>query len=814
MFDLATPVLLLAYALVQGASDSEELYAPPKDSSSQPAWLEKLREERASLQREINFTGAIYEDPVVNWTRVSYVQPQTHLYDRFLYSADEHKYTIERYLDDVRARYGGIDSILLWPTYTNIGIDARNQFDYFRALPGGLDGLKRLVNQFKARGVRVLLAYNPWDEGLRPEGEPQWLALARLLKEVNADGFNGDTMQTMYKQFWTAGVGLGHKIVGEMEGGGYKTGGGRKEDDSWDSAHWDPMGWAEAFHDGKLPDGITAKFAVAPGVDKLKWLDGRHMTHVCDRWAKNRTDAMQYAYINGDGYESWENVWGIFMQFTPRDGEALRRIATLWRWLGPEQFIQGYVDWVPYAPELAREPHQPYSEGGLVASRFVHASGDCVWLVVNRAASANVAEIDLTVCRARSYVYDLYHGKQLPPDTTAKVDVEPNGYGAILATARQELPVASLLATMESLTTRPLESYSAAWAPLPQEMIGISGPTRYAETPHGMVLVPLTSYHFRTAGVEIEGGCDLSRDSWGVCCPSDPPGPCPGSGYCKTPCAYPAEDSRGVDAQFPWETAPGRFHDRSIEVGPFFIDRHLVTKAEYAAYLRETGYSPRDPYNFLVGWSRASVNTVPSPPPGSEQEPVVWISLSEAREYCRWAGKRLPHTYEWQLAAQGIDGRIYPWGNDASNAGGSRFPTPSNGTEVPPLPSVTAFSPAGDSVFGMAGAVGIVWQYTDEFQDAHTRTVLLKGSSLYTPMLGSTFPALPQSLSWYFPKALQLDRHGRMMLMDDSYERAATLGFRCAADHVSGQEAPHHYRDLGSTKQEPQQPHLFQDIFA
>mmetsp|Transcript_125308 Transcript_125308/g.304276 ORF Transcript_125308/g.304276 Transcript_125308/m.304276 type:complete len:91 (+) Transcript_125308:421-693(+) len=81
------------------------------------------------------------------------------------------------------------------------------------------------------------------------------------------------------------------------------------------------------------------------------------------------------------------------------------------------------------------------------------------------------------------------------------------------------------------------------------------------------------------------------------------------------------------------------------------------------------------------------------------------------------------------------------------------------------------------------------------------RTVLLKGSSLYTPMLSSDFPALTQVGNWYFPKALEVDRHGRMMLMDDPYERAATLGFRCAADHAEGLPGPHHVRDLEADTQ-------------
>ena len=45
---------------------------------------------------------------------------------------------------------------------------------------------------------------------------------------------------------------------------------------------------------------------------------GKHLTHICERWAEDRTDGLQYAFFNGAGYESWENIWGIFNQITPR----------------------------------------------------------------------------------------------------------------------------------------------------------------------------------------------------------------------------------------------------------------------------------------------------------------------------------------------------------------------------------------------------------------------------------------------------------------------------------------------------------------
>lgn len=147
--------------------------------------------------------------------------------------------------------------------------------------------------------------------------------------------------------------------------------------------------------------------------------------------------------------------------------------------------------------------------------------------------------------------------------------------------------------------------------------------------------------------------------------------------------------------------------------------------------------------------------------------------------------------HEWQLAAQGAGAnRTYPWGN-IDNTG--NYPEVARGRRVPTLPKVGSFSPHGDSPFGVRDMVGLVWQYTDEFQDEHTRSVLVKGSSLYNPILAATFPAVYQVGNWYFPPAREVNKHNKMMLMGDSYERASTLGFRCAADHVNGQPGPHHF---------------------
>ncbi len=80
--------------------------------------------------------------------------------------------------------------------------------------------------------------------------------------------------------------------------------------------------------------------------------------------------------------------------------------------------------------------------------------------------------------------------------------------------------------------------------------------------------------------------------------------------------------------------------------------------------------------------------------------------------------------------------------------------------------------PAGVSSFGVMDLAGNIWQWTDEYLDKHTRAAILRGRQLYYQ---------PQGSMWYFPQAYRNDQHGKLLLMAPSYDRAATLGFRCVS---------------------------------
>jgi len=673
------------------------LFANACSEGSHRAWLGEVQQWREERRVRAGFSGTRYEDPRLQWAQRAFIQPQVMVEDRFLYDPVASRYTVDRFLDDLQKRYGGIDAALIWPTYPNMGIDDRNQIDMLLSMPGGLDGVRGMVADFHRRGVRVLFPFMMWDHGTRDPGAPWAQALARLMADIGADGMNGDTQDGVPLTFSTAAEQIGHPLAFQPE-----------LPFADEALAWNVMSWGQYTFDA------------VPKVDRYRWLEPRHMVNISDRWARSKTDDLQFAFFNGGGWESWENVWGIWNGITPRDGEATRRMAAIERGVAP--FLTS-ADW---------EPFFPTQHVGVFASRWPK-DGQTVWTLVNR----NEYDVDGDQLTAPAEPgvrwFDLYHGRELTPviqggKATLAFPIEAQGFGAVFAVRGQpDATISALLTTMKSMTAEPLTKFNAEWKPLAQIMTPIASTKAYARAPEGMVEIPGGQFEFKVTGTEIEGGNQI-----------------------------------GVDVTYPWEAGPGRFHERRMDIKRFFIDRTPVTNRQFKAFIDATRYHPKDDANFLKDWANGTY------PEGWADRPVTWVSIEDAKAYAGWAGKRLPNEWEWQYAAQGMDGRLYPWGNDWR---ADAVPEPNKGRALlPPMPVDT--HPQGASTFGVLDLVGNVWQWTNEFQDEHTRVAIVRGGSSYQP----------QGAIWYFPQAYRNDEHGKLLLMAPGRDRSGSIGFRCVAD--------------------------------
>lgn len=153
-------------------------------------------------------------------------------------------------------------------------------------------------------------------------------------------------------------------------------------------------------------------------------------------------------------------------------------------------------------------------------------------------------------------------------------------------------------------------------------------------------------------------------------------------------------------------------------------------------------------------------------PAGKEDHPVVYVDLTDAKAYAGWAGKRLPSEEEWQIAARGPDGLLYPWGNEMEDNKCNRN---INGVTT----AVKSF-PEGKSSYGCYDMCGNTWELTaNEYSDGRTRFVMLKG--------GSCFKA--DGSVWYMDGGPQKNNFfAKMLLMWPGLDRCSTVSFRCAAD--------------------------------
>ena len=751
------------------------------DPAVQAAWLTEQRAWATSLRSELSTSIAdgfkAYDEPTLDWARTAYIQAQVMVHDRMIYDREAQVYTADKYLDDLIERYGGLDTVLLWQGYTNLGCDDANQFDILRALPGGIDGARELVKQFHARGVHVMWPLFIWDHGTRDEGKPFYVSLTDFLHESDSDGINGDTCDGVNASYLIAGQGTPQEKYLLLEAQSMGT---RGVHDGFQNVTHDVSSWGESW-----------KYTRAPLVSAYKLVEQRHLVHLCNRFEWNRTDSLHTAFFNGIGYETWENIWGMFNKVTPRDGETLRRVSTMLRHYGDLLSSPDFVTaWTPHAPHSLHN--------GVYVSRWSNATVTLLH-IVNRDAGNLVADEKKPIVTmpcvggADERFFDIWNGHEL----TGQVKCNPNTHLAPIAFNLNELGFGALLlfhpagpdslhlgpnitadfanrhhfsttATKLRRATRNANRGGGGSSSPPnifnrnrRQLVGQEDEGNGLPSPEwlafmrGLTRIPLNT--FRSTFEPLQQERVVDKDGPGRDPSQDKPAEDPPAGMKLIPgglydfavrgtIQQGFTNQRGDDIQLPWEPFPMRDHRQLITMSPMFMDTHPVTNAKYKEFITASGYVPRTEQMFLNHWEAGTYPT--SPKAGTENQPVRFVARDDALAYCNHYNARLPTMWEWQWAAQGNSSRKYPWGdNECSTC----FPPLQSGRDQAEPSNVDAHPDGATPETGVEDLWGNVYQFTDIYRDAHTDYGLLRGGTAYNPH---------EVARYYFPHVTSLAQVG------------------------------------------------------
>lgn len=211
----------------------------------------------------------------------------------------------------------------------------------------------------------------------------------------------------------------------------------------------------------------------------------------------------------------------------------------------------------------------------------------------------------------------------------------------------------------------------------------------------------------------------------------------------------------------------------------FWIDQTEITNEMYAAFLNQEGnheeggslwFDARDDdaeIEFVdVQWEAV----------GKPHHPVVEVTWYGARAYCEWAGRRLPTYAEWEKAARGVDGRLYPWGNSPLDCSYANYAVLGEPLECMGMSNEVGSYPKGISPYGVLDMAGNASEWIANWSSEYYKNLLMPETLDYEsfkkvrPVLGGSWVYGPSNLSISNTR------------WEEQSKSNQDLGFRCAQD--------------------------------
>lgn len=682
------------------------------------------------------FDLKLYQREDLSWIRSAYLMVLQFAWDHEFYDWQTQQHKTAEFLNRPK-HFGWYDVYGIWPTWPRLGVDERNQWDLYRDLPGGLPRLREIAATAAGFKTRFFIAYNPWDQSTRFENP--YVGMASLIDKLNVDGVVLDTQGSSSEELQRAADSIKPGVIMYSEGMAVvKDMPGIISGRVHDAIYLQP-----ALNLNKLIKPDFAIFRVCQlsqgrihRETAISFFNG-FGTEI-NTFAPGRPDWMEEEYSllgkttmilreNTDAFNS--------IHFTPLISSL---VDSIWVNSFPtdEKFIYTILS---FKPEGYNGPliEAKTEEGFHFVNLWKHEETAPIDVGLKTYLPVSVPPFDKSfkgtrregqtdcIARFRELIEFSYRNDSL-------LLVVPDGFVLKLWKGNPSYEHEPLIYRESILNFRLNELFSRFEGKIViqlfDEEILADERVIYRE-PGNSVLI---NTYQRTAF-----NSNIAKDMVLI------------SG---------GEFRFYATSNEQFIPYPENADSSLLEITPFYMDKYPVSNNQYFDFVKNSGYQPRDTSNYLKHWTNGKFR------PEDAKKPVIWIDLNDAKAFADWSGKRLPTEAEWQYAAQGADGRKWPWGNELDslkcNSIGQLSPSDS--------------WPEGVSPFGAEDLVGNVWQMTgDVYDNGSYNFVMIRGGSYFQPT----------SSWWYVQGGPQpLDKRQMLLLVCPGFDRNATVGFRCVMD--------------------------------
>jgi len=724
-------------------------------------WQEGLRlmfQDRFLYDITGTFDSTLYERSDLKWIRHSYAMHLIMNWDHQYYDAKDGQFHMEDFLKKSESLYGGNDVIGIWPNWPMLGLDQRNQWDLYRALPGGTEGIKSMAELCRSYGSKLFISYNPWDESTRNEDHHS--GMSDMIEKTTADGVVLDTEGKSSREHQAAADKVRQGVIMYSEGMAVPRDmqgivAGRVHN----ALYYPPLLNLNKF--------IKPDFAIFRVAEI-------HREHIRREYATS--------FFNGYGTEL-----NIFPPGRPdwidEEYRFLGRTLMILRENTHNFVAEGYTPLIPTKPDKIYVNKWPLEHKIIYTIFSLVTEGiDSPLFEAEQKPGWHYVDLWNHIPARVDTVEDKYFVNAYI-DGFSKRWLGTNNEGAVGAIGFFQQHIQLFLKEDSLFFSAKAGTKIKIWKGDPSyEKIC----REYPVTPGNIKLYSDFGRYEGKFVVQLFNHNELIDETY-----FEVPFATPRLISTVTLAVVPGKIPKdmvlipsGVFCQkstFGDNFIPNPVVDKKekLAMRSFYMDKYPVTNAQFLKFINATDYKPTDTANFLKHWTNLKITA------GQENFPVTWISYEDAKAYASWAGKRLPTETEWQYAAQTEKLHDWPWGDKVKVTRKEEVVT--NTLTVSKLQVDPAYCNTGDgelypvgkykkgvNPYGLYDLVGCVWQLTnDEYDNGTNYFLVVKGGSYF----------LPASSWWYVeggPRELTYTQ--KLLRISQGFERCGTVGFRCVAD--------------------------------